>query len=181
MRFTITHRILHWSMGLLMVVLFCTGFLRMNWMGRKQITGIIEQHAPGLMTREQMGTIVKDILRPMWQWHEYAAYAIVVVFSVRVVYMLVKGIRFPNCFARDLSIKERLQGTSYVLFYLFVAISTITGFYLKWIEGSWKEHLEALHKLAIYWFPVFMLIHIGGVVISELKGKKGIASRMIGG
>lgn len=63
--FTVTHRILHWSLGLLMTVLFITGFLRMQWMGRKPIVAVIEQDAPGVMTKEQTMAIVNDILNPM--------------------------------------------------------------------------------------------------------------------
>ena len=179
--FTVIHRILHWSLGLLMTVLFITGFLRMQWMGRKPIVAVIEQDAPGIMTKEQTMAIANDILNPMWQWHEYAAYIIVFFFLMRIAYMLLKGTRFPNPFIGKQSIKERLQGMTYILFYLFVAIAAITGFYLTWGDGDLKEPMETVHKLAIYWFPIFILVHIAGIVIAELTGKKGITSKMIGG
>ncbi|SKC11195.1 Cytochrome b/b6/petB [Sphingobacterium nematocida] len=95
--------------------------------------------------------------------------------------MLLKGTRFPNPFIGKQSIKERLQGMTYILFYLFVAIAAITGFYLKWGDGDLKEPMETVHKLAIYWFPIFILVYIAGIVIAELTGKKGITSKMIGG
>lgn len=150
-------------------------------MGRKPIVAVIEQDAPGIMTKEQTMAIANDILNPMWQWHEYAAYIIVFFFLMRIAYMLLKGTRFPNPFIGKQSIKERLQGMTYILFYLFVAIAAITGFYLKWGDGDLKEPMETVHKLAIYWFPIFILVHIAGIVIAELTGKKGITSKMIGG
>lgn len=150
-------------------------------MGRKPIVAVIEQDAPGIMTKEQTMAIANDILNPMWQWHEYAAYIIVFFFLMRIAYMLLKGTRFPNPFIGKQSIKERLQGMTYILFYLFVAIAAITGFYLTWGDGDLKEPMETVHKLAIYWFPIFILVHIAGIVIAELTGKKGITSKMIGG
>ncbi|MFA9192168.1 cytochrome b/b6 domain-containing protein [Flavobacterium sp. FZUC8N2.13] len=126
-------------------------------------------------------TIVNDILNPMWQWHEYASYVIIFIFLMRIAYMLMKGVRFPNPFIGTQSIKERLQGMTYILFYVFAIIAGITGFYLKWGNGEWKEPMETVHKLAIYWFPIFILVHITGIVIAELTGKKGITSKMIGG
>ena len=150
-------------------------------MGRKPIVAVIEQDAPGIMTKEQTMAIANDILNPMWQWHEYAAYIIVFFFLMRIAYMLLKGTRFPNPFIGKQSIKERLQGMTYILFYLFVAIAAITGFYLTWGGGDLKEPMETVHKLAIYWFPIFILVHIAGIVIAELTGKKGITSKMIGG
>ena len=41
-QFTLIHRILHWIMAFAMPVLFITGFLRMYWMNKKHIIGIIE-------------------------------------------------------------------------------------------------------------------------------------------
>ncbi len=95
--------------------------------------------------------------------------------------MLVKGIKFPDPLKKSQSVKERMQGFIYVIFYLFIAVSIVTGFYLKWVDGQWKEPMEAVHKWAIYWFPIFILLHFGGIVIGELTNKKGIVSKMIGG
>jgi len=95
--------------------------------------------------------------------------------------MIVKGIKFPNPFLKNQSAKERLQGFTYLLFYLFVTVSIVTGFYLKWIEDEWKEQMETVHKWAIYWFPIFILLHFAGILIGELTSKKGIVSKMIGG
>src|SRR5690606_15737236 len=93
-------------------------------MGRKPIVAVIEQDAPGVMTKEQTMAIVNDILNPMWQWHEYASYVIIFIFLMRIAYMLMKGVRFPNPFVGTQfvgtqSIKERLQGMTYILFYVF--------------------------------------------------------------
>lgn len=96
--------------------------------------------------------------------------------------MLVKGIRFPNPFQIKIPLKERLQGFTYVYFYLFVFISAVTGICIeKGFFPQWKEGIETVHKWGIYWFPIFILLHFVGVVIAELSNKKGIVSKMIGG
>ncbi len=133
------------------------------------------------MTKDQIIPIAKSIQSPMWEWHVYAAYLILFAFSVRIIYMIMKGIKFPNPFTKGQTLKDYLQGFTYLLFYLLIAISTFTGFYLKWFEGDWKEPLEAIHKWAIYWFPIFIFLHLGGIVLAELTNKKGITSKMIGG
>ena len=183
-QFTLIHRVLHWSAALLMLILFTTGFLRMYWMSKKTIinavgTGMRSQNI--YPEKEQLIAIAKTIQEPMWQWHEYAAYIIFFAFLTRVVYMIIEGIKFPNPFVKDQSAKERSQGLIYIVFYLFVSISIITGFYLKWIDGDWKEPMETIHKWAIYWFPIFILLHFTGILIGELTNKKGIVSRMIRG
>lgn len=176
------HRGLHWALAVLMIVLFITGFLRMYWMGKKTVIAAIEQNMTGVdFTSDQAKQTAKAILKPMWQWHEYAAYVLFAILALRIIYMLAKGIRFPNPFKSHLSLKERLQGMIYLLFYLFVFISAITGAYLKWIEGDLKEPLETIHKWAVYWFPIFILFHFAGIWIAEKGEQKGIASKMIGG
>lgn len=180
--YTATHRGLHWSMALLMFVLFITGFLRINWMGKRTIITAVEQNTQGInLSKEQMQAIAKSIISPMWQWHEYAAYIISFLFLARIVYMLIRGIAFPNPFAKLATSKERLQGFAYLLFYLFTATSVITGFYIKWGSGSLKGPMESVHKWAVYWFPIFILVHFCGIVIGEFTNQKGIISKMIRG
>lgn len=180
-KFTGFHRILHWVMAFAMPVLFITGFLRMYWMNKNHITGIIGTKTTAL-PEEQMAEIATAIREPMWQWHEVFAHVMIFTFIARIVYMLVKGIRFPNPFKGIQSMSERLQGFTYVYFYLFVAISAFTGICIeKDLFSAQHETIESVHKWGIYWFPIFILLHFGGIVIAEFYGKKGITSKMIGG
>lgn len=183
-KFTVTHRILHALVAVLMTVLFITGFLRAFWMSKKALltaveTTLIKQNVT--IEREQLIPIAKSIQAPMWQWHEYAAFALLFAFLARITYMLARGIKFPSPFKQSQSIKERLQGMLYIIFYLFIAISIMTGFYLKFGDGTYEETAEAVHKWAVYWFPIFILLHLGGILWAELSAKKGISSKMIGG
>ncbi|MDR0230211.1 MAG: cytochrome b/b6 domain-containing protein [Flavobacteriaceae bacterium] len=180
--FTKTHRLLHWLAAMAMGVLFITGFLRMTWMAKKTVVKTIETQLPEAnLEKEEMVGIAKSLLKPMWEYHEIAAYVMLWLLAIRIVYMAIKGIRFPNPFASRISTKERLQGMIYVLFYIFVSMATITGFYLMWGDGTYKEPMEAIHKWGLYWFPIFIFLHFAGIVIGELTSKKGIVSKMIGG
>lgn len=180
-QFTAIHRILHWVMALTMPILFITGFLRMYWMNKNSIIGIIQTKASAI-PKETMTEIAVSIREPMWQWHEVFAQVMVFAFIVRIIYMIIKGIRFPNPFKSNLTVKERLQGFIYVYFYVFVLISAITGICIeKDLLSAYRQNIEVVHKWGIYWFPIFILLHFGGIVIGELTNKKGIVSKMIGG
>lgn len=183
-KFTVTHRIVHALIAVLMIFLFITGFLRMYWMSKKTLLNAVETTLTNqnvIIERELLNPIAKSIQAPMWQWHEYAAFALVIMFLARIIYMLAKGIRFPSPFKRGQLFKKRLQGMVYILLYLFIIISIITGFYLKWGDGTYKEPMEAIHKWAIYWFPIFIGLHFGGILMTELGNNKGISSKMISG
>jgi len=180
-KLSITHRALHWSLGLMMLILFITGFLRMEWMNKKNTINIINLHTANQINPADTKLIAKEILAPMWQWHVIAAYGITLLLIARIVYMLAKGIQFPNPFNHHLTGKERLQGSIYILFYLFLCSAIITGFYLNLGGTAWKAPMESVHKLAIYWFPLFFFLHLIGILISECTNKKGIVSKMISG
>lgn len=180
-KFTLIHRVLHWAIAISMSVLFITGFLRMYWMNRKTIVSIIQNNASEI-SKAQMNEIAISIREPMWQWHEIFAYIMLIAFIVRIVYMLIRGIRFPNPFKSKISLKERLQGFTYIYFYVFVFISTFTGICIQQeLLAENHETIETIHKWGIYWFPIFIALHIIGIILSEIGDKKGITSKMIGG
>src|SRR5690625_7135695 len=94
-RFTILHRILHWTMGLAMSILFITGFLRMYWMNKHRIISVIKSRlSDASLSDEQMTSIATDIRAPMWQWHEDFAQVMIIAFIIRMIDILLRGTRF---------------------------------------------------------------------------------------
>ena len=180
-KYTLLHRLLHWIMAIAMPILFITGFLRMYWMNKHHIVSIIESKTD-LIPKETMTEIAKSIREPMWEWHFIFAHVMIFAFLARIIYMLLKGIRFPNPFKRNQPLKERLQGFVYIYFYIFVFISIATGISIE--KGFFPEiisNIETVHKLGLYWFPIFIVLHLLGVLLAEFSTKKGIASKMISG
>src|SRR5690606_41857877 len=107
-KFTASHRILHWSIALLMSVLFFTGFLRMYWMNKKAIISAIDTTLNNqniALEKDQLVPIAKSIQAPMREWHELAAYIMAVAFILRLIYLSLKGIQFPNPVAGILLLK----------------------------------------------------------------------------
>lgn len=180
-KFTPLHRIIHWVMVLAMFVLYLTGFLRMTWMDKNQVADIIATKTDAL-DRDQMISVAKAIRAPMWEWHVIFAYVMIIAIVARLVYMAMKGIKFPNPFDSKNSVKERFQGASYLYFYFLVLVSGITGVCLKFgFFDEFHKDIEGVHKWGLYLYPIFIFIHIGGVVLDEIRNKNGIVSKMIGG
>ncbi|MCO5235487.1 MAG: cytochrome b/b6 domain-containing protein [Chitinophagaceae bacterium] len=180
-KFTALHRVLHWIMAIAMPILFITGFLRMYWMGKQAVADAIASQGIEV-TKEQAKAVYKVLREPMWEWHFIFAHVMIFAFLARIIYMLIKGIRFPNPFKNNQSLKTRLQGFTYVYFYFFVFVSAITGIFLeKGFFPDWKGNIETVHKLGVYWFPIFILLHFAGIVLAEFSSKKGITSKMISG
>ena len=181
LKMTTAHRFLHWGIGLLISVSFLTGFLRETWMSKKRMAAIIQDNWSDI-TKEEAIKLASSIRAPMWEWHIYAAYLIVGLFLVRVIYMVVKGIKFPNPFSSQSQGKEKLEGIVYIAFYLLITLNVLTGFYHLWgTEPSLRKLSGEIHTWSIYWFPIFILLHLGGIYLAEKSNQKGIASKMIGG
>lgn len=182
-KFTVIHRLLHWLIALAMPVLFITGFLRMYWMNKNGMVEVIESKTAATpLSKDVMSDIASSIRHPMWEWHELFANVMIFAFVARILYMIFKGVRFPNPFNSSLVLKERLQGFVYIYFYVFVFISAFTGVCIeKGFFDSYHEEIEMVHKWGLYWFPIFIVLHLAGIVIAEYSAKKGIASKMIGG
>jgi cytochrome b561 len=180
--YTALHRLLHWVFALGMLVTFATGFLKMYWMGKKAISAAVAKDNLNL-DKQSLRTISHSLQEPMFQWHVYFAYIITFAFVVRVIYMLVKGIKFPNPFSKTAMNKDKFQGLIYIAFYILIAVQIITGANMKFELGSEsvREISETVHKFAVYWTPIFILIHFVGIAISENTNRKGITSKMIGG
>lgn len=182
-KYTVIHRVLHWIMALAMPIMFITGFLRMYWLNKNGMVSIIESKtAASPLSKDVVTDIAKTIRAPMWEWHEIFANVVIITFIARIIYMITKGIRFPNPFNQTLVLKERLQGFIYIYFYAFVFISAITGVCIeKGFFDNYHEEIEMIHKWGLYWFPIFIVLHLAGIAIAENTSKKGITSKMIGG
>ena len=182
-KFTIIHRLLHWTIAIVMPIMFVTGFLRMFWMNKNGMVAIIESKTAATpLPKEVMTDIASTIRHPMWEWHELFANVMVAAFIGRIIYMIVTGIRFPNPFNSRITLKERLQGFVYIYFYLFVFLSAFTGICIQYhLLDSFHEEIELIHKWGLYWFPIYIVLHLAGIAIAEHSDKKGIASKMIGG
>lgn len=182
-KFTVIHRILHWIIAFAMPILFITGFLRLYWMNKNGMVAVMESKtAASPLSKDVMTDIAKTIREPMWEWHELFANVMIFAFIARIIYMLVKGIRFPNPFSKSIPMKERLQGFIYIYFYVFVFISAFTGVCIqREFFTEYSDLFETVHKWGLYWFPIFIVLHLGGIVLAENSTKKGISSKMIGG
>ncbi len=180
-KFTPLHRLLHWTIAIAMSMLFITGFLRMFWMNKNHMASIIGSKTQAL-PQEEIIEIAKAIREPMWEWHVMFAYVMIFSFLIRIIYMIFKGMKFPNPFNTKVELQERLHGSIYLFFYAFVFVSIVTGVAMK--QGFFpemKDTIETVHKLGIYWFPIFILLHIIGIIKAEYTNRKGISSEMISG
>ncbi len=178
------YRIIHWAIAVSFLLLLITIFLRLTWMNKNNVAAIIQDYLSGtdqVLSQDQLIILAKKIRQPMWDWHIYIGYVLTGLFSLRFMLPLFGHMKFQNPFVKDLSIKEKFQKWTYVIFYLCVVISLVTGLIIEFGPKEFKVPMEEIHVLGIYYLVGFIVIHLAGVFVAEFTTQKGIISRIVSG
>lgn len=177
-------RILHWAIAFCMLFMLLTIFLRLNWMNKVNVSEIIQNYLSTTdqsLTEEQSIKLAKLIRKPMWEWHIYTGYVLVGLYVIRMILPFFGEMKFNNPLQKELSLKEKFQYWTYLIFYLCSGLSLITGLIIEFGPNEWKHQTEEIHMLSIYYLLAFIIIHFGGVLLAELSTHKGIISKVISG
>jgi cytochrome b561 len=153
-------------------------------MNKTHISNIIQTYLATTnttLTTSETISISKQIRAPMWIWHIYIGYFLVALFAIRFALPTFGFIKFHMPTGKHLNVKKKFQYWIYLLFYMFITVSLITGLLIKFGPEQIKKTMEFIHKLSIYYLIAYIIIHIGGVILAEFTDDKGIISKMISG
>lgn len=178
------YRIMHWAIAISFMLLLITIFLRLTWMNKNNMAAIIQDFVKDndlILTQEQSVMLAKKIRKPMWDYHIYLGYLLTGLFVIRMLLPMFGEMKFQNPLAKNLSGKEKFQKWTYIIFYVCVITSLVTGLFLMFGPDSLEETMEDIHVLGLYYLIPFIVLHIGGILIAEFTDSKGIISRIISG
>ena len=178
------YRIVHWAIAASFLLLLVTIFLRLTWMNKYNVAAIIQdqlavtqQH----ISEDQAIALAKKIRQPMWDWHIYTGYALVGLFAFRFTLPAFGRMQFQNPLGKGLAPEAKFRKWIHLIFYGSVVISLATGLLIVWGPKGWKEPLEQVHELGIYYLVAFIATHLAGVLLAEFTDHKGIISRIVSG
>jgi len=177
--YTLTDRMLHWALAFAILFILLTVFLRLNWMEKNHVAGILIDKLSALditISKDQAIKIAKQIRKPMFDWHIYVGYFAAGVFVLRMLFHIKNKKSFSPVTSR-----EKFQLWVYRIFYALLGTTLITGLLIKFGPNSIHKLAEDIHKLTLYYMIAFLVLHFGGILLAELGSKKGIVSKMIGG
>lgn len=178
------YRIIHWAIAVSFTLLLITIFLRLTWMNKYNMAAIIKDYlisAEQSLSQDQLIVLAKKIRQPMWSWHIYIGYVLVGLFSIRFILPGFGQMKIQNPFGKNLSTKKRIQKWTYLIFYVCVNVSLVTGLIIELGPKELKKQMEEIHVLGIYYLIAFIVIHLAGVLIAEFTDQKGIISRIVSG
>jgi cytochrome b561 len=183
-KYSNVYRIIHWAIAISFLLLLITIFLRLTWLNKYNVAAIIKDYLSGtdqVLSQEQLIGLAKKIRQPMWNWHIYIGYVLVGLFSIRFILPAFGHMKIQNPFSKKLSTKVKFQKWTYIIFYLCVIVSLITGLIIELGPKEFKKPMEEIHVLGIYYLIAFIGIHLAGVLIAEFTNQKGIISRIVSG
>ena len=183
-KYSKVYRIIHWTIAISFLLLLITIFLRLTWMNKYNVAAIIQDYLSGtdqVLSQEQLIILAKKIRQPMWNWHIYIGYVLVGLFSIRFILPAFGHMKIQNPLDKNLTTKMKLQKWTYIIFYLCVIVSLVTGLIIELGPKELKKPTEEIHVLSIYYLIAFIGIHLTGVLIAEFTDQKGIISRIVSG
>ena len=183
-KYSKVYRIIHWAIAFSFLLLLITIFLRLTWMNKDNMAGIIQDYLNGtdqVLSQEQVIALAKKIRQPMWTWHIYIGYVLVGLFSIRFLLPAFGQMKIQNPFGKNLSTKMKFQNWTYIIFYACVIVSLTTGLLIELGPKELKEPMEEIHVLGIYYLITFIAVHLAGVLMAEFTEQKGIISRIVSG
>lgn len=178
------YRMLHWSIAISFTLTLITIFLRLTWMNKFNMAEIIGNYLSKndvTLSQDQLIVLAKQIRQPMWDWHIYLGYVLTGLFLIRFTLPFFGEMKFQNPLDKNTTTKEKLQKWIYIIFYICVVISLITGLIIKFGPKEFKKSMESIHELSIYYLVAFIVLHLAAVLYAEFTNDKGIISRIVSG
>jgi len=155
----------------------------------------------GVLSQQQGRAVAHVISERIWTWHVWMGLALAAFWLFWTVMQALDpaGRRFG---ARLLAAARRyklaapaehadarhalLAKLTYAAFYLFITIIVVTGLVLTFADdipvlGSVKHTAEEVHNVTMYLIIGYIVLHVVGVLWSEITEDPGLTSRMISG
>lgn len=183
-------RVWHWLNALATTGLVFTYIFRKTWFNYKENAQIlqIKLSEMGVHLADDKAQAIAKIFRDnMWQWHYYFGFLFAALLLFRLYAFVSKSEKFPTCRAKESSESEfKMAKYAHGAFYLVAVYMALSGLTMYFREslGIDKESLhlvKELHEMAFWFFVVFAVGHISGVIKAELTTDRGLISEMFNG
>lgn len=180
----------HWLNFFTISALLLTALLRKGWLSWRSNSQIIidkSTAAGSQITPELAKEIAVQIRNQMWDWHYVAGFALAALLLLRIFIFIKEGRpQFDSNWSDIKAIHFKSVKLSYLLFYAITIFMVGSGLSLYFKENiglnkDLAEFLKETHELMLWFFSLFVIGHLAGIVMAENKEDKGIVSDMING
>lgn len=196
-------RIWHWitfvtiASSLILVLLGSTMFKT-----KENISMVQEQleRKGATVTKDQARAVAHEYSDKLWMAHKYVGYGLCFLLLSRIIIEVAQPgdeklrtkIKRAIGYKTDDIIEKRERRhyifvkEGYVVFYLLFFVMGLTGLGLAfedtpWLEGSIHEYIKKVHETVQYGIYAYILVHLVGVISTDIGKYPGVVSGMIHG
>ena len=195
-------RLWHWLNATVITGLLLTVGLRRTLFRGRTLTQMIENKAGSAGTtidHKLAREIANSFVDQLWQWHIYLGYALGILLLLRILVVFVHK-ESPLAFAlrgfqqfktaapadKKDSLHYLMVRSGYLVFYLAVIFMVGSGLSMIFADElhlpePWVNQIHDVHEVFQYFFLLFVIGHIAGVIWAELGRHRGLVSNMIHG
>lgn len=194
-------RFWHWVNFLLVTALLLTVLVVKTSLNSKENTVLIKNvlSSKGVNVDDaQAKAVAKSLSKPVWELHTYLGYGL----AALLLYRLIVEVRLVESQTLQYKIitkrkvlKEMLIPTigaqhdfwvniAYLIFYMILMVMVCSGLWLTLDMDSLKQVkkvVKQVHNISMYFMLAFYVVHILGVLLTELYKRNGLVSAMING
>jgi len=196
-------RIWHWCSSLAILALLCTVLIASTLLKPRNNIGVIQnklQEKGVTVSADQAKSVAKALGEEVWEWHKYIGVALAILLLFRIILeffeptgqSLRARIRKGALYLRQASPNNKtakhflIVKYFYVFFYSLLFVIVLTGIGIIYADDfatlkANKENIKDIHSFCMYGVIGFIILHIGGLLLSELGNEPGISSDMIHG
>jgi len=195
-------RLWHWGSALAIMALLCTVLISSTLLKPRANAAMIQDKLSekGVsVTGDQAKAVAKMLENKVWEWHKYIGVALAILLLLRIILEFAdkRERRLAVRLRKSLFLSKAAGGNAeakhslwvkriYVLFYLLLLTIVLTGLCIIYANDfpslkAIKGNLKDIHSFCMYGIMGFIVLHIGGLLRSELTDKPGITAVMIHG
>jgi len=152
------------------------------------------------VTDQQARGVAHEFHDLIWTWHKIVGYGLIFLLFSRFIIEFLQS-RHERILVRMKDAKNAMSSPgadiddlkhfilvnwAYILFFLLLAFMGLTGLGMAYEDDvPWLDHMKhfnhTVHGYGQYLIYTYVVLHIGGAVMADIKKHKGLISGMING
>jgi len=200
-RYTYQIRLWHWLNAIIIFGLLLTVLINHILFSVDEQTANIKEmlkNTGAIVSTTQARAVAHGMEDKVWDLHIYLGYALATLFLYRICHEVLT--KSSTSFVANLQktwrvyLTKKVKSTRhelaikilYLFFYGLLLVMVLTGLSISFDDElgaakAYRHGLKEIHGFCMYLILGFILLHLIGVFLGELKDKKGIVSAMISG
>ncbi len=188
-KYSISFRIWHWLHAFVVLGLLATVFLRKTFLSWRTNSEILSTELSSMsidVSVEQATLLAKAVRAPMWEWHILLGYGLALLLLVRIMLFFTQSGKQNYTDIRSSTLHKKMVKIGYIGIYSILAFMAISGLSIHFYEElsllkETAKSIKEVHELVFNAVWIFVLLHIGGVVLADNTDENGLVSDMING